>query len=584
MALKLDRGQVAELLDEIGLLLELSGQNPFKTRAYGNGARLLRGLDQDFEALVRDGGLTGIKGIGKALADKITTLATTGQLDYLDDLRQTIPAGLLDWLKIPGLGAKKARAIHTALEISTLGELEYACRENRLRDLPGFGKASQDKILAGIERLRRHAGRFRQPLIRGEAERLLALVRSVAGVIRAELGGSVRRRLETSKDIDIVAASTDPAPLIEAFAHAEGVESVVGKGPTKCSVQLASGPGADLRVVDDAAYPFALLYFSGSKAHNIALRGRAQRLGLKLNEYGLFRDDDDSPTACADEAAIYAALELGYIEPELREDFGEVEAAAQGRLPELIERAQLRGALHCHSSWSDGSASIREMAEGCRRLGLEYLGLCDHSQAAAYAGGLDAARVVEQHAEIDAINAEYDGAFRVIKGIEVDILVDGTLDFDDAVLARFELVVASVHSAFHLPAEQQTARMLAAVRHPYVDVIGHPTGRLLLARDPYPMDLSQVLDVAAERAVAVEINAHPHRLDLDWRSLRYGLKQGMRTCINPDAHSTEGLADIDYGVGVARKGGCRVDDVLNAWPVERLLDHFDQRRRRALGG
>ena len=577
----MDRQHVADALEEIGLLLELLGENPFKTRAYHNGARIIRSLDRDLEEVVRRKELTQIKGIGAALADKISTLVEGSRLPYLEQLRAQVPSGLLEWLKIPGLGAKKARAIHVALGISTVGELEYACAENRLRDLDGFGEKSQKKILAGIERLRRHAGRFRQPVVRGESQRLLDLVRGLPGVHRAEVGGSVRRCSETSKDIDIVVSADGAETVMEAFAGAPDVEEVTGHGPTKCSVRLVSGPSADLRVVDEDSFPFALMYFTGSKAHNIGLRGRAQKLGYKLNEYALVEEESGEKIGCRDEAAIYERLGLSYIEPELREDTGEIEASEGGGLPCLIEYDDLQGVLHCHSNWSDGTATIEEMAEAARGMGLTYLGLCDHSQSAAYAGGLDARRVREQHVEIDGLNRRYAERFRVLKGIEVDILADGTLDFPDEVLRSFDLVVASVHSRFNLGENQQTERILRALDNPYVDTLGHATGRLLLARDGYELDLTRVLNVAAERGISVEVNAHPSRLDLDWRSLRYGLNKGMKTSINPDAHATDGLRDMKYGIGVARKGWCTKDDVLNAWPLERLLEHLRHRRRDA---
>ena len=578
----MDREAVAQVLEEIGLLLELLGENPFKTRAYDNAARVIRGLDRDVAELVERNELTKIKGIGGAIADKVTTLVESGELPYLDELHEQIPAGLLDWLKIPGLGAKKARKIHVTLGISTLDELEQACNDGKLRDLPGFGEKSEQKILRGIERLRTRAGRFLRPVALETAERLLALVRSVPGVGRAELGGSVRRKLETSKDIDIVAVAEQPQALMEAFAAAAGVVEIIGRGPTKCSVRLAEGPTADLRVVPEASFAAALFYFTGSKAHNIAIRGRAQRMGYTLNEYALTEIESGEALPAADETAIYELLEIpSFIPPELREDQGEIEAAGAGELPQLLEREQLQGLLHVHSSWSDGSATIAEMAEATREMGFSYLGLCDHSQAAAYAGGLSPERVLEQHAEIDALNAKYDGGFRILKGIEVDILHDGSLDFDDELLSRFEIVVAAVHSLFTLGREEQTARILKAMESPYVDVVAHVTGRILLQRDGYPLELTRILDAAADRGIAVEVNAHPNRLDLDWRDLRYALKRGMKTSINPDAHSTQGLRHVDFGVEVARKAWCTAEDTLNAWPLDRLFEHLRQRRREA---
>jgi DNA polymerase (family 10) len=574
----MNRNEVAAALSEIGTLLELLGENPFKTRAYGNAARLIKTMDQDLDELVNSGQVDSLKGIGKALAEKISLLVRDDRLPYLEDLRTRVPAGLMKWLRIPGLGPKKVRAIHQALAISTLGELEYACQENRLRDLDGFGQASQDRIVAGIHRLRKNAGRFLQPVVQEEAVRLLELVRSVSGVIRAEVAGSVRRRTETSKDIDIVVASTDPEPVMEAFADSEQVEDITGRGPTKCSVVLKSGPSADLRVVEDTAFPFTVMYFTGSKDHNIAMRSRARTAGLKLNEYGLVPEDGGNSLPCVDEEAIYSTLDLPYIEPELREDLGELEAAERGDLPQLVEQSDIRGVLHCHSTWSDGSASIADMAQACLDRGYSYLGICDHSQSASYAGGLRPPKVLAQHEEIDRLNHDLDGTFTVLKGIEADILADGELDYPDELLSRFDLVVASVHSRFNLSEKDQTARILKALDNRYVDILGHPTGRLLLARDPYPLDRRAIVQAAAERNVAVEINAHPSRLDLDWRELAVGMRHGLLTSINPDAHSPAGIDHVHHGIGIARKGWCTADQVLNAWPLDRLHAWLQERR------
>jgi DNA polymerase (family 10) len=574
----MERAQVADVLDEIGVLLELLGENAFKTRAYTNAARVVRALDADLGDLVARRKLGEIKGIGPALAAKITTLVTSETLPYLDELRRQVPPGMTHWLRIPGLGAKKARAIHLRLGISTLDELEEAARAGRLRDIEGFGETSEAKILAGIARVREHSGRFLRPVALGEAERLRAALASLPGVVVA-IGGSVRRGAETSKDVDLVVSATDPVPVMEAFVALPGIAGVVGRGPTKCSVRLAAGPNCDLRVVAPASFPFALSYFTGSQAHNIALRARAQRCGMRLNEYALVREADGALVACEDEAAIYAALGLPFIPPELREDSGEIDAAEAGRLPELVTLGDLKGILHVHSTWSDGTASIREMAEAARAMGMSYLGMCDHSRSAAYARGMSIEKVAEQHRAIDDLNAEYAGAFRVLKGIEVDILADGTLDYPPEVLATFELVVASVHSRFNLSAAEQTARMIRAVTSGQVDIVGHPTGRLLLTRDPYPLDLFALIDAAAERGVAIEVNAHPNRLDLDPVGLRRGLAKGLVTSINPDAHDTAGLGDIAYGVDTARRGWCTAADVLNARPLDGLVAWLAQRRR-----
>jgi len=546
----MDRKEVAAALAEIGLLLELLGDNPFKTRAYQNGARIIRGLEEDLPDLVRQKSLTGIKGIGDALAEKITTLVEEGSLPYLEELRAKVPPGLLEWLKIPGLGAKKARAIHVALDIRTLGELEYACIENRLRDLQGFGEASQEKILAGIDLIRRNAGRFHQHLLQGEAARVLEIVRGTAGVLRAEIGGSVRRKAETSSSIEIVAVADDGDALVERIE----------------TLKPDSGPEVKLRIVPERDFPLALLLSTGSERHLNDLHAYAAEHGGSLEE------------EVAEEQEIYEKLELDWIPPELREGTGEVQAASRGELPLLIQESDIRGLLHCHSRWSDGSSTIAEMAEATRALGMEYLGICDHSRAAAYAGGLDEERVRRQHEEIDELNGRYGASFKVLKGIEVDILPDGSLDFGDDILATFDMVVASVHSSFNLSEEKQTARILRALENRHVDILGHVTGRLLLARDGYALDLKRVLESATARKVAVEINAHPHRLDLDWRHLRAALEKGMKTCINPDAHSVEGLRHLTHGVSIARKGWCTREEALNAWPLGRLLEYVKGRR------
>ncbi len=577
----IDRGVVADALEEIGRLLELSGENPFKTRAYDNAARIVRGLDVHLEDLIARGELKLQKGIGPALADKITTLVTTGSLPYLDELRKQLPAGLLEWLKIPGLGPKKARVIHVTLGIHTLADLEQAAKDGKLRDLPGFGVTTEKKILDGIARVREHAARFLRPVILEQARTLAGVLRAVPGILALEVGGSARRAAATSKDIDIVTTADDAEAVMDAFVAAPGVVEVTGRGPTKCSVRLAEGPNADLRVVPAPSFACALMYFTGSKAHNVALRGRAQAMGMKLNEYALVREADGTPVPCKDESAIYRALGLPYIPPELREDAGEIEAAERGALPKLIEASDLKGILHCHSTWSDGESSIAEMAEAARALGMTYLGLCDHSRTAAYAGGLSIERVREQHREIDALNEKLAPSFRVLKGTEVDILADGSLDFPDEVLASFDLVVASVHSRFNMSREEQTRRMIRAVENPYVDVVGHPTGRILLARDPYPLDLHALIDAAAERGVAIEINAHPSRLDLDPPAVRYGLSRGMKTSIDPDSHTTSGLADVAYGIESARRGWCTAGDVLNTLSLPDLLAWLASRRKRA---
>ena len=567
----MDKRDVADVLEEIGTLLELRGEVVFKTRAYHNAARTIRGLEGDLPQMISDGSLGQVKGIGKGLFEKIKTLVETGELEYYDSLKREFPEGVRDMLRIPGMGPKKVKAVHEKLGIGSVGELRYACVENRLRDLDGFGAKTQQNILQGIEFLSTTADRFLFSRAFEVAREVRGALADLPQVQRIEVAGSVRRRKETIRDIDVLVSSDKPDPVMKAFVEMPTVARVVAHGRTKSSVALDSGIAADLRVVSDAQFPFALQYFTGSKEHNISLRALAQKQGLKLNEYGLFRGTSERSMRCKEEADIFAALKLTYIPPELREDNGEIEAAASARVPRLIERDDLRGTFHCHTTYSDGSATIAEMAEAARQLGLEYLGIADHSRSAAYAGGLTETEVRRQHQEIDTLNKKLKG-FRVLKGIESDILRDGSLDYSDRVLAQFDFVIASVHSLFNLSLEDMTARLTTALANPYTTILGHPTGRLLLARDEYAVDMPAVIRAAAEHGKGIEINANPHRLDLDWRYCRRARDLGVVLAICPDAHSPAGLNDVDYGVHVARKGWLRAEDVINTRDVDGVLE------------
>jgi DNA polymerase (family 10) len=573
-----DKEEVADVLAEISRLLDLLGENPFKIRAYENASRIIRAFDRDLARAVQDGSLAKTKGIGPGIHDKVATLVRTGRLDYHEGLRGSIPAGLLDLLRVPGLGPKKVRTLHLNLGVTGLDDLAQACRDDRLLPIPGFGKRSQEKILAGIERARGRAGRFLVHEARRQADEIVAALRELPAVRRVSVAGSLRRRLETVGDVDVLAsvAAADRDRVMERFVGRPGVADVIGRGATKSSVRLEGGLQVDLRLVEEGEYPFALHYFTGSKAHNIAMRQRAERRGLKMNEYGLFREDG-SRLGCADEAAAFAALDLGWIPPELREDQGEIEAAEGGRLPRLLEDRDLRGILHNHSTWSDGTASIAEMARAAEQAGFAYFGITDHGPSSGYANGLSPDQVARQHAEIDAWNREGRG-IPILKGTEVDILPDGSLDYDDETLARFDFVVASIHTALDQPREEMTRRVLRALAHPRVTIWGHPTNRLLLERDPIQVDLERCLRAAAEHGVAVEINAHPKRLDLDWRMHRFARSVGAAFSIAPDAHRTDGVSFTSFGVGIARKGWVERDQVLNALPLEKLRKRLTARR------
>lgn len=560
--------EIAAILEEIGTLLELQGENPFKVRAYHNAARLIEGLDQDLEALVSRRGLREIKGIGEALAEKIETLQRTGKLPYYDKLRASLPEGLLDMIAIPGLGPRKVRALYEKLEIKSVGELEYACHENRLVVLPGFGEKTQKKILAGIAFARKHAGSFLWVEARAQADRVVEMLRALRIVRKVEVAGSLRRRKEVVHDADVIVATMKPEEVVRRFVKLSGVDRILAAGDTKGSVVLENGLQVDLRAVKPGEFPFAMHYFTGSRDHNIAMRALAQKRGCKLNEYGLWRGKRS--VKCASEEDLFDALDLSYIPPELREDSGEISAAKEGRIPVLVDVDDLKGVFHTHSTWSDGKASIESMAKAAKSMGLTYLGLSDHSRSAAYAGGLKEREIIEQHAEIDSLNARL-GGIRILKGIECDILPDGKMDYSNKVLSRFDFVIGSVHSRFNMPSKEMTERLCKALENPYVSMIGHPTGRLLLARKGYDVDLQAIIKTAARHGKFAELNAHPLRQDLDWRHCRYAKEQGVLVSINPDAHSTEGLADIRNGIGTARRAWLTKADVLNAQSLDRVM-------------
>ncbi len=584
----MDKNQIAAIFEEVAVLLALQeDSNPFEGRAYENAARAINALDGDIEQLVRDGKLKGTPGLGSTIIKRVEELVNTGHLAFYDELRASTPPVKLQMLRIAGVGPKKINVIYDKLHINSIAELEQACREDKIAHLPGFGKKTQDNILQGIAFLAQHADRFLYPVAEEEAERIRGALAKLPEIVRLQVAGSLRRRRETIGDIDVVASVADDAGegarnrIMDFFTRQPSVEAITGKGETKSSVVLGSGIAMDLRVVKDSQFPATLHHFTGSKEHHIPLRRRALSMNMTINDYGLFKGKEPhlEPVPCKTEADIYAALGMGYIEPELREDMGEIEAAVHGTLPVLVQEGDLRGVLHVHSTWSDGQNTIREIAEECIARGYQYLGITDHSKAAAYAGGLTEDRLRLQHEEIDHLNEELAGRLRILKGTECDILKDGVLDYADEVLAKFDFVVASIHSNFNLSPEEQTRRMLRAISNPYVDIIGHPTGRLLLERVGYMLDMEAVIDAAVKHGVCIEINAHPSRLDMDWRLVKRARDKGMKIPIDPDAHVLAGLDVIRYGIGIARKGWLSAADVLNTMETGALLDFF--RRRRA---
>ncbi len=574
----METGRIAQILDEMGTMLEINGENPFRCRAYHTAAQSLMNLPDELSEMIADGSLAEVAGIGETMYAKIVQLATTGHLPSYDELRRKTPPGLVALLRIPGLGPKKIKTLRDDLRIESLADLRAAAESGRIAGVKGFGEKTEKKILEGIAFVEKSGDRILQSHALRLVTPILEAVRKHPAVLRAEYCGSLRRRAETIGDLDVLFSSKNPPEVIDRFVKLPQVAAVLAHGPTKASVRLADGVQCDLRGVEDEQFAFALHYFTGSKAHNIAMRKRALARGLSLNEYAL--SGENASIACRTEAELFMALGLTYIPPELREDAGELEAAEQERLPSLIERTDLRGTFHCHSVWSDGGATISEMAEAARDRGLEYLGIADHSRSAAYAGGLSIDRVREQWAEIDALNRRLGPKFRIFKGTECDILPDGALDYPDDLLDQFDYVVASVHSSFGLPREAMTARMVRAVSHPRVTMLGHPTGRLLLARDGYSVDLDAVIEAAARAGTAIEINANPHRLDLDAPHCRRARDRKVPIAINPDAHSVEGLDDLEFGISVARRGWLEAGDVWNTLPLEDMDRKLKEHRRR----
>jgi len=583
------KGDIAAILEEIGTLLELKGENPFKIRAYANAARSIEAWGGNLSDLQDEEALSKIPGIGKSIADKIKELAATGSLKYLEELRAEFPAAILQLFSISGLGGKKVKALYEKLHISSIEQLREACETGRVAELPGFGETTQTKICKAIEERAKHSGYFQFGQIAGEAETLRLDLAAQPGAQRVDVAGSYRRRKEIVHDVDLVVATKTPEAITKFFVAHPLVDSIIAQGSTKSSVRLRSGIQCDLRVVSVTEYPFALAYFTGNKEHNIELRSRALQRGWTLNEYRLAPLPPDPkakkkrpvkkiPTV-GDEADLYRAVDLDFIAPELRENSGEFGAAEKHSLPKLIEEENLRGTFHCHTTASDGHNSLEEMAEAAQALGLEYLGIAEHSRSSIQAHGLDKAKLHAQVAAIRELNKKSDG-FRLFAGVECDILRDGSLDFDDDVLSELDFVVVSIHSVFNLSEAEMTRRIIRAMSNPLVTILAHPTGRLLLKREPYQIDIPAILDAAAETGIWVELNAAPKRLDLDWRWWPLAKEKGVKCVINPDAHRTERLRDLWFGIGVARKGWLTKTDVMNCLPLGKIERALRAKRTR----
>jgi DNA polymerase (family 10) len=608
------KNEIADVLAEIGMLLELQGENPFKVRAYQTGARALEAIEEsELARLVAEDELQNVKGIGDALAKKIAELHTTGRLEFFEKLKAQVEPGLIEMLQIPGLGPKKIRALRDKLGIASIAALTQACHDGKVAELDGFGAKTQEKILAGIKNReaygRRHlwwdAWEIAGPIVEG--------LRALPAVKRAEAAGSLRRGLETVGDLDFIVAATEIAPVVEWFCTQRGVKEVTARGETKASVRFENGLQADLRIVPDEQFVFALHHFTGSKDHNVQMRQRALARGLSLSEWGLvaaegegtvkekiadrgLRSADSSGGTAASisqakirnpkseirsETQLFAALGLKFIPPELREGMGEIEAAERGEFPRLVDALDLRGAFHNHTTASDGRNTLAEMVGAAEALGWEYLGIADHSKSSVVANGLSEERLLKQVEEIRALNASKRFKTHVFTGVECDILPDGRLDYDDAILRRLDYVVASVHNVFNQDEATMTARVIRAIEHPCTMMLGHLTGRLLLRREGYRIDVGKAIDAAIAHGVIIELNASPWRLDLDWRHWRKAAERGLLCAINPDAHETAGLGHVRAGVNAARKGGLTREQVLNTRSLADVQAYFAQRRKGA---
>ena len=576
----MDKKDIIEVLERIGTMMEIKGENPFKIRAYSAGARTLQTMEEDLGEVIEEGRLGDIPGIGKALTEKIETLYATGELDFYDKLVASVPSGLMDLLDIPGLGGKKIKVLHEQLNVDSIESLTEVCKAGKVAELKGFGEKTQEKILSGIKNREAYAARHLWWDARAVVEKILPGLQGLPEVERVEAAGSFRRGMETVGDLDFLVASSDPAPIMDWFTSMEGIAEVTAHGDTKSSIRLEGGMQADLRVVPSEQFYFALHHFTGSKDHNVRMRQKALSLGLSLSEWGLRPEEEkDSsrkagPVEANSEEDIFKALGLQYVPPSLREGMGEVEAAERNELPELLEFSDLKGCFHNHTTASDGRNTLKEVAEEADRRGWEYLGIADHSKASFQANGLDEGRLLKQVQEIKAINES--GKYRVhlFSGSEVDILSGGRLDFEDADLEPLDYVVASVHSGLTQDEETMTTRIIKALEHPQVTMLGHLSGRLLLRREASTMNIQKIIDAALANGKIIELNANPMRLDMDWRHWRRAAEKGLLCCINPDAHALHHYDYQEAGVLAARKGWLTANEVFNTRTLTEVKDYL----------
>lgn len=588
----MNKAEIAAVLNDIATLLELKGENPFKVRAYSSGARIIESLsEEEIDERVRAQTLDEVKGIGEALAQKVGELRTTGKLGFYDKLKASLPPGLVELLSIPGVGPKKIKVLHEQLGVDSIEKLQAACQAGQIAGLAGFGEKTQTKILEGIANRQAYGKRHIWFEAFAVAEPILAGLRKLPQVQQAEHAGSLRRRMETVGDLDFLVATTEPQPVADWFVRWPEVKEITAHGETKASVRLASGIQADLRLVPPEQFVFALHHFTGSKDHNVQMRGRALERGLSMSEWGLVPAEGEGTakekaeklgrkTTIKTEEQLFRALGLAFIPPELREGQGEIEAAEQGELPRLIEETDIRGVFHNHTTESDGHNTLEEMTRAAQALGWEYLGIADHSKSSVQARGLDEARLAAQVAAIRKLNASGKFKTHVFAGSEVDILPDGRLDFADDVLATLDYVVVSVHSAFRQDRETQTRRIIRAIENRHTTMLGHLTGRILLERPGYEVDTDKIIDAAIAHGVIIELNASPWRLDLDWRHWRRAAERGLLCSINPDAHATGQLEWFRAGVAAARKGWLTKEHVLTTRPLAEVQAYLAKRRAR----
>ena len=562
---------IADIFTEIADILDIQGENPFRVRSYRNAARTIGDMSQSLDSLVKAGkNLEEIPGIGKSIGEKIHEILSTGKCHSLEDLRAKVSPGLTELLKLEGLGPKKVKLLYDELGVDSVDRLEKAAQAGRLRDLAGMGLKTEEKVLKSVEQYRAGMGRFKLSVGFTYAEALIEYLKDVPGMKRLEAAGSFRRRRETIGDLDILAICGKNCKVMDRFIEYADIAQVLAKGETKSSVRLKGGLQVDVRVLEEESYGAALHYFTGSKAHNVAIRERAKELGLKVSEYGVFRAKDEKRLSGAREEDVFKAVGLSFIPPELREGRGEIQAAENGELPKLIEMADMRGDLQMHTRATDGKNSIEEMAEKAKEMGYEYIAITDHSKAVRVARGLNEKELAKHLQEIEKAKSRFH-RLHILKGVEVDILADGSLDLKDEILKECDVVLASVHSRFNMEEGEMTRRIIKALKNPTVTILAHPTGRLILEREPYKVNLKEVIQVAIDQGVVLEINAYPDRLDLKDVDARMAKEMGGKLVISTDAHSTLQLELMKFGVFTARRGWIEAKDVINTLPLEGLL-------------